>query len=144
MGPQFNFEDVLQHARTFQLLFGGRPCNSRPDGMPDEDVSLQTAIQSSLRPHSKTAEETATGLKAEAVGAEATNIPTSKEHAPFLSNGDALAAVKAPASEVPGQALHEAEALQLQSMGFHDLEALRAALQSTDGNVQYALSRLLS
>lgn len=142
--PQFNFEDLLQHAGNFQQLFGGRPCNSRSDEMPDEDVSLQTAIQSSLRPHSKTAEETATGLKAEAVGAEATNVPAGKEHASSLSNGAALAAVQAPASEVPGQALHEAETLQLQSMGFHDLEAVRAALQSTDGNVQYALSRLLS
>jgi hypothetical protein len=157
--PQFNFEDILQHAGTFQHLFGGgrsqRSRRGSTDEVPDEDASLQAAIHRSLlHPHSKRADETGTGLKAEETNAEApvkaaemnTEAPnvTMEERASSLSKtANVLAATEPPALEVADKVLHEAEILQLREMGFHDMEAVRAALQSTDGNVQYALARLL-
>merc|ERR1711998_443621 len=38
---------------------------------------------------------------------------------------------------------YKEEVQLLESMGFHDEEVIRAALKATDGNVQFAVSRLL-
>ena len=129
-------EDVeLQAAIESSLSTTNAPESATPGPAPkaehENDYDEVTAVQS-------TAPSTASNAKG---GSTAQTAPVALplEGSSAEAKADAYERLHSEAAKGP----YESEIEQLKSMGFYDIEAISAALRATDGNVEYALWRLL-
>ena len=141
-----------------------KPAEFTPSDPKKEDVELQAAIENSLSktnasesatpgPAPKAEHEndndevtavqsTAPSMASNAKGgstAQTAPVVPPLEGSPAEAKADTCERLHSEAAKGP----YESEIEQLKSMGFYDIEAVSAALRATDGNVEYALWRLI-
>ena len=125
----------LQAAIESSLSTTNAPESATPGPAPkaehENDYDEVTAVQS-------TAPSTASNAKGRNT-AQTAPVVLPLEGSPAEAKADTLERLHSEAAKGP----YESEIEQLKSMGFYDIEAISAALRSTNGNVEYALWRLL-